>query len=166
MWWRQWSGLVLPQPQSLALLPPEAQLSRSFTLGEMTRSGTAARHGWPNQPNAHAINALQVLCEHVLQPARDVHGVISVSSGYRSPRLNRAVKGSRTSDHLTGHAADITPSSNVTLHQLGKWIQENCEFKQLILEYNQWLHVSYEPSNNRCQVLEAYDTGKYRSYQF
>lgn len=42
-----------------------------------------------------------------LQPLRDVVGPVITTSGYRSPELNAAVGGSKTSRHLLGLASDF-----------------------------------------------------------
>lgn len=69
-------------------------LSKNFTLGELIRSGTASRMGLTEQfkPGSEIVDNLTELCTHVLQPLRDFLGApIFVSSGYRCPRLNKAV---------------------------------------------------------------------------
>ena len=64
------------------------QLSKNFSLKEMTASQTAARHGISNNPSEDHMDNLKKLCENVLQKVRDHYGkVVSVSSGYRSPDL-------------------------------------------------------------------------------
>lgn len=137
------------------------KLSKNFWLSEFARSATAARMGIENIPSyAHAMNA-KALCKHVLQPARDALGRIHMNSGYRGPELNKALRGAKRSDHLIAAAGDIVPKEKgVTLRRLGKYIQDNCKFKQLIWEHGSWLHVSYDdtkaPEDQRCEVLEAY----------
>lgn len=143
----------------------EGRLSKNFWLREFTRSATARRHGINNEPGPEEIRALNALVDNVLQPARDALGVpINVSSGYRSPKLNRAVKGSRNSDHMYGRAADIEtrPETQTLMWQLGQFIQSELEFKQLIWEFGgEWIHVSYDPDgDNRGDVRQAYVSGK------
>lgn len=88
-------------------------LSQHFTLEEMTRSETALRRALINIPNADHIANLTRLCVTVLEPARALLRqhyptcVIRITSGYRSPELNSAIGGSRTSAHMDGRAADI-----------------------------------------------------------
>ena len=50
------------------------QLSRNFSLQELTKSDTAIRKGIDNEPNADQIDKLKMLCENVLQPVRDHFG--------------------------------------------------------------------------------------------
>lgn len=139
----------------------DGKLSKNFMLHEFTRSATARRRGYQNQPSDDALHALNLLVDNVLQPARDALGIpLEINSGYRCKKLNRAVGGSRRSDHLYGRAADIVtkPDDRRTLRRLARYIAQHLEFKQLIWEYGEWIHVSYQPGRNRGQILEAYKT--------
>lgn len=82
-------------------------LSAHFNLGELTTTSQA----FANTPDAEAIEALRQLCTHVLEPWRLVAGPLKITSGFRSPDVNRAVHGSRTSQHLRGEACDTIPVS-------------------------------------------------------
>ena len=62
-------------------------LSRNFTLSELTKSDTAIRKGINNNPNAEQIEKLKALCENILQPVRDHFGRVKVTSGFRSAEL-------------------------------------------------------------------------------
>lgn len=138
------------------------KLTKNFTLSEMTKSETALRHGLDNTPGETEIGNLTVLCEKVLQPVRDYFGMgVKVNSGFRHPEVNRAVGGSTTSDHCKGFAADIE-IPGIANGQLAEWIEYNCDFTQLILEFytpgvpdSGWVHVSYNPENLKKQVLTA-----------
>jgi hypothetical protein len=138
------------------------KLTANFTLGEMTKSETALRHGLDNTPGEAETRALRLLCEKVLQPVRDRFGTgTKVFSGYRSPEVNAAVGGSATSDHCKGEAADIeVPGLDNAV--LAQWIKANLEYTQLILEFytpgipnSGWVHVSYDPNNLKKQELTA-----------
>jgi hypothetical protein len=112
--------------------------------------------------NDEVVQNLTVLCEQVLQPLRDAYGVgIKVNSGYRSPDVNAAVGGSRTSDHCKGQAADIE-IPGVANADLAQYIADNFDFTQLILEFytqgipdSGWVHVSYDSNNLKRQVMTA-----------
>ena len=132
------------------------QLSRNFTLAEMTRSQTATSRGINNTPNDVQINNLRHLCEQVLQPARDITGrSVTVNSGYRSPALNAAVGGSSTSQHMQGEAADVTMGNAAANRELFETIITNGRFDQLINKQNfRFLHVSWRADGqNRGQIL-------------
>ena len=135
------------------------QLSKNFWLSEFTKSDTAIRQGIDNSPEPEHLVALKHLCCAVLQPVRDALGPIKVTSGYRSLALNRAIGGSKTSHHMKGMAADIE-SPSLSNYDLAKWIEKNCKFTQVILEFytqgvpsSGWVHVSYDPNDLKCQSL-------------
>lgn len=139
------------------------RLSPNFTLHELTRSQLAARLGIDNTPPPDVVASLTKLCVNVLQPVRDVFGAsVDVSSGYRCPALNKAAKGSPTSQHVVGEAADIE-IEGVSNLRLATYIRDNLDFDQVILEFPSkdnpaagWVHVSYvEPGRNRKSVLTA-----------
>jgi hypothetical protein len=141
-------------------------LTKNFTLSEMTKSETALRHGMDNTPDQTVISNMQALAVHVLQPVRDHYGKgVKVNSGYRSPDVNARVGGSRTSDHTRGMAADIE-IPGVPNHELAEWISANMPYTQLILEFytrgvpdSGWVHVSYDPANLKKQNLTATKEG-------
>jgi hypothetical protein len=129
------------------------QLSRDFILSEFTDTDT----GLPNVPGEGEIRNLKLLAQKVLQPARDKFGVINVTSGFRSPEVNSSVKGSATSDHLYGRAADIQCEDMASVFN---YIRKYLPFKQLIWEFGTdvqpgWIHVSYDVLNNRGEFLKA-----------
>ena len=137
------------------------RLSENFTLQEFTKSQTAERRGIDNTPVEGHIENAKALFENVVQPVRDNFGVTIINSGYRSGDLNYAIGGSNTSQHCKGQAVDIecpgTPNYDVA-----KWIEENLDFDQLILEFytpgipdSGWVHVSYNAEDNRKSVLTA-----------
>ena len=131
------------------------KVGKHFTLAELTHSQAAARKGLKNSPDAAALESLQLLVQHVLDPLREALGrPIAVSSGYRSPLVNRAVGGASSSQHVLGQAADITvPGMHVT-EVVARIRDLGLPFDQLIDEFSSWVHVSYGPRNRR-QTLRA-----------
>jgi len=136
------------------------KLSEHFSLQEMTKSQTGERKGIENTPGPKEIENLKQLCENVLEKIRINFGrPVVVNSGYRGPKLNKAIGGARNSQHLTGQAADIEiPGMDNKI--LFCWIKNNLNFDQLILEYYKpgipdsgWVHVSWNSSGNRKQVI-------------
>ena len=126
-----------------------------FTITELCKSSTATKRKIDNTPNQEIIDNLEQLVEHVLDPLREGYGKpIRVNSGYRCPALNKAVKGSKTSSHMKGLAADITvgsPTKNKQLFELAQKLK--LPFDQLIDESNfSWVHISYS-KKPRKQVL-------------
>jgi uncharacterized protein YcbK (DUF882 family) len=134
-------------------------LSKNFTLAELTISQEAARSGLKNQPNADQIESLSLLCENVLQPLRDrVKKPLVVSSGFRSVTINRRIGGSDSSQHCKGQAVDFTIPGMTVADTVALIRKMNLPFDQLIEEFGQWVHVSYGP-RNRKQVLKARHVG-------
>jgi hypothetical protein len=141
------------------------KLSEHLDLSEVIRSESAKRNGISNMPIEQHIANFKLLAEKVFEPLRNYFRCpIHISSGYRSIELNRAVKGSATSQHCTGEAIDIdmdgTPNG-VTNKMVFNYIKDNLEFDQLIWEFGtsenpDWVHVSYESTGRqRKQVLKA-----------
>ena len=121
-------------------------LTPHFTLQEMVRSGMALRHGIDNTPRPEHVAALRRLCEDVLEPLRRRFGRIIVTSGYRSPELNRLVGGVPTSQHLRGEAADLHVSSQAAGQRMADYIRQNLPHRQVLLEHRHgtsvwWVHV-------------------------
>lgn len=136
------------------------RLSKNFVLSEITRSNTAKRLGIDNSPEKKHLAKLQHLVTNLIQPMRDALGPIRISSGYRNPSLNRAIGGSRKSQHCKGEALDIQfwKDGNMCNEEVYNWILTNdIEFDQMINEFDfAWIHISLKFDKNRAQVLEAY----------
>ena len=147
------------------------KLTTNFSLAELTASQVAARKGIPNNPTAGQIENLKKLCESILQPIRNHYdSPVIISSGYRSPELCVVIGSSIDSQHAKGCAADLQVAG-VDNKSLAKYIKENLDFDQLILEFYKesegphsgWVHVSYVGKENRKQSLtatRAENTGK------
>ena len=131
-----------------------------FTISELCASDTARARGIDNTPSSGVTLALTTLIEKLLDPIREAWGgPITVNSGYRCQKLNAAVGGVATSQHLRGEAADISVGILAKNRQLFDRIVElqkagQIEFDQLIDESNYaWVHISYRQGRNRNQIL-------------
>jgi hypothetical protein len=124
------------------------KLSPNFTLEELTVSDYAARNGLDNTPgNDHLYNLKRLAA--FLETLRVVLGKpISVNSAYRSPEVNTAIKGSKTSQHCHGTAADIKVSGMVPDQIVKRIIASTLPYDQVIREFSDpvrgggWTHVS------------------------
>jgi len=141
------------------------RLSKNLTLKEAIKSNTASRLGIDNTPEDWEIHNLRAVAENVFQPIRDHFGVpIGVSSGYRSKELNKAIGGSKYSQHMIGEALDIDADifGRVTNAEIFNFVKNNLEWDQMIWEFGNdeepnWVHISYKESgNNRKQIKRAY----------
>lgn len=137
------------------------KLGNYFWLSELTRSQTALRRGIDNTPNQEEIENLRDLVYHVLDPIRDFFRLpVTVNSGFRCQELNKALGSKSGSQHTQGKAADIEIPTVANL-DLAKWIRDNMDFDQLILEFHTvgdprsgWVHISWDSrETNRRQVL-------------
>ena len=130
-------------------------LSKNFSLEELTNSDVAKKNGIENIPNQEQINALKALCTNLLQPLRDLWGKpIGINSGFRVKALNDILPGSSsTSQHMKGEAADVYSDNISSLWDLvtkGDFI-----FDQAIYYKNRgFIHLSYKSTGtNRKQIL-------------
>ncbi|HEX4888550.1 MAG TPA: D-Ala-D-Ala carboxypeptidase family metallohydrolase [Luteibaculaceae bacterium] len=137
------------------------QLSKHLSLTEAIKSSTAIRHKINNNPSPEIIERMKLVAENIFEPVREHFKTpIGVSSMYRSKDLNKAVKGSKTSQHMTGEAIDIDADifGNITNKMIFEFVRDNLDFDQLIWEYGDkhnpaWVHVSYKKQGNRKQIL-------------
>ena len=139
------------------------RLTEHFRLQEFTRSQTASRLGIDNNvTDPKVITNLKRLCEKVLEPLRNhAKTPIVINSGYRYPRLNAAVGGSPTSNHLRGCAADLRVSSESEAKQWFDWLKANTLFDELFLERTSptsppWIHVALRAEGNRGKANEDF----------
>lgn len=143
-------------------------LTDHFSLAELTASETAARRGIDNTPSAEVIKNLTRTAQ-LLERVRVLLGskAILVSSGYRSPALNAAVGGSKTSAHMRGLAADfICPGFGTPQAICHRLADLGVEFDQLIQE-GTWVHIGLaaEGEKPRRQVLTAHFGGNDTTYR-
>ena len=108
----------------------QAKLSQHFTLGELCKTSVESLDG--NIPSHEDVENLKRLCPWLEELRRryneryifeeggrrneegeyskggeEAEEPIIISSGYRSPEVNRCVDGAYSSNHLTGCAVDI-----------------------------------------------------------
>lgn len=142
------------------------KLTSNFTLEELIEAGSARRLGLEEQfnPSADIICNLNALAKNVLQPLRDAVGhSIQVTSGYRSPKVNKAVGGAKNSDHLYGYAADIQlwiNGENKNQLLFDTVLRLRLPFRQMIDEFGTsdnpaWIHISYNENDNKKECLRA-----------
>ena len=135
------------------------KLSQNLTLAEACRSETAKRRHIDNTPSGIEIDNLKLTAEKIFQPIRDhFKKPIYVSSMYRCENLNRMIKGSLHSKHITGQAIDIdNDGTDVSNKDIFNFIKDNLKFDVLIWELGEdspnWVHCSYVEGLNRGLVF-------------
>ena len=132
------------------------KLSEHFTLEELTFSATAQRKQIDNNPPAEVLENMKRLAAG-LEEVRAALGnkPMRINSGYRSPKLNRAVCGARLSAHMAGYAADfVCPEFGSPLKIVKALAATGIQFDKLIQE-GTWVHISFAPEARR-QLLTAH----------
>ena len=164
-------------------LNKQARLSPHFTLGELCKTSVNSLDG--NIPGQEEIENLKRLCPwleelrarynklYVFEEGgrRNEEGEYSkggkeepiiISSGYRSPVVNRCVGGAYSSNHLTGSAVDIRcvgveqaiRYAAILLDIADEW---KLDFDELFIERNRkgryWVHFAVRPKDNRRRIM-------------
>jgi len=118
------------------------RLSPNFHLDEFTRSQTATRRGWSNNPPPDVLDNIKRLAATLEQVRVAVAWPITITSGYRSPQLNEAIGGARNSQHTRGLAADIVVTGLSPYEVCQRIMRANIAYDQLISEFGGWTHIS------------------------
>ncbi len=139
-------------------------ISKHVSYKEGVRSNTALRLGIENTPRAEQLEKMNVVANEVFEPLREwVGGPIKINSFFRCYKLNKAIGGSKTSQHMSGQAMDIDDTFGCkTNTEMFNYVKDNLDFDQMIWEFGDddnpdWVHISFvskEENRNRC--LKAY----------
>lgn len=149
------------------------KIGNNISYNQALKSDTAIRLGIDNTPSAVHLEAMQLLCEKVVDKLYEVFPSMTFNSFYRSPKLNLAIGGSATSQHCRGEAIDLDSKNDEFNKAIFEYIKEHLDYDQLIMEFPKngipsWVHVSYKKSGNRKEILVAEKVkGKtvYRAYK-
>lgn len=141
----------------------DERLTKNFNLSEFVVSQTAIRKGIKNEPNASDLANIRNHLAPGLQKVRDLLGFpMVISSAFRSPMVNAAVGGSRTSQHMVGLAADFTaPQFGTPLEICRAIVKAGIDFDQLIFE-GTWVHISFNAKPRRSVLTAHFDHGGVR----
>ncbi|MCX8611890.1 MULTISPECIES: D-Ala-D-Ala carboxypeptidase family metallohydrolase [unclassified Gilliamella] len=134
-------------------------LTEHFTLDEFTRSTTADRLQIDNSVPADLMPNVQLTAIKLEFVRQALGKPINITSGYRCPALNARVGGVSTSAHTKGLAVDFHSSYGTPKEICQRLIDAGVQFDKLIQEHNQWVHIGFNPNNNRQIVLTAVKQG-------
>jgi hypothetical protein len=138
-------------------------LSPHFTLEELTASQVATRAGFSNIPSPSVIEALRSTAAAMENVRRILGGkVISVSSGFRSPRLNHLIGGAPRSAHILGQAVDFNCFGYGDPAAVCRAISDASLIFDQVIEEGTWVHISFAPAARR-QCLTRLSNGRYRA---
>lgn len=142
------------------------KLTPHFSMAELTASAKAAQLKIDNTPPPELLPPLILLAELLERIRAHLGAPVTVTSGYRCGRLNRAVGGVTSSDHTHGHAADIVAPAFGTPQQVAAALAPlvgTLGIGQLILEGvngKRWVHIStHAPEQSINRVLTITDAG-------
>lgn len=134
-------------------------LQQHFRLSEFLRSDMAIRKGIANMPGTAEMRNIETVLAPGLARVRNLlQSPMLITSGYRSPELNRAIGGASTSQHTQGLAADFVCPDYGTPKAIARRLKEMASlvrFDQLIWE-GTWVHISFVAGAPRGQVLTAH----------
>lgn len=148
------------------------KLSEHVSYHEGVRSRTATRLGIDNTPNVDQLKCMIEISELVFEPLRDwVGGPIKINSFYRGPKLNKAIGGSKHSQHMKGQAMDIDDTfGHKTNAEMYYYIKDHLDFDQMVWEFGDdnnpnWIHVSFvthRPNRKKLTIAYKDENGKTR----
>lgn len=121
------------------------QLTEHFWLEEFINSTTALSLGIENTPTDQQMKNIRRLSERMEEVRALFDRRIEITSGYRNPAVNKAVKGVPTSAHALGHAADFHVADMADLDAAKRISTSGVKFDQLIYEKNRCVHISFDP---------------------
>lgn len=136
------------------------QISKYLTLSDVEKSNTAIRKKISNALPAELVENAKYVAELYDIIYDHFKGNVYVNSFYRSPALNKAVGGSKTSLHMQGQAIDIEGKNGVTNLQVLEFCK-TLDFDELINEYPKngqpsWVHIGRRkglPNRKRIKVI-------------
>lgn len=153
----------------------DVKLSVNFMLSEMLYSPTAVEKSISNDPTALELKQLIESTVNLFQPARDLWGPTKVTSAFRSPALNTAIKGAKDSAHMKAMGMDSQPQLISLQEAMVRLWKSTLKFDQAILEMGKhhnrtnddWLHLGYKHPATRLQRRQflIMENGVYRPWK-
>jgi zinc D-Ala-D-Ala carboxypeptidase len=159
-------------------IPPMERISDHISYIDSVKSATATAKGIENVPSDTHLVAMRDVAKHCFEPIRNHFKVpIGIRSFYRCPDLNKAVGGSKNSDHMKGAAIDMDADiyGRITNKQIFDYAYDNLDYDQLIGEGHdkatgtwKWVHISWRKEGNRkeTKIANFDDKGNLVGYEW
>ena len=134
-------------------------LSKFFSLRELTFSKIAEDHGIDNTPTPAILETLKYTALQLDKVRELLNKPVNISSGYRCLQVNRRLGSKDTSQHLKAEAVDFKCELFGSPKKVFDKIRESdIQFDQLILEFNSWVHISFVKTGGRreCLIIDRF----------
>jgi len=162
------SELITPSEdiKKFTELPGNFNLSPNFTVEMLSSKAALTKNfieGSEDLKYGDIVYNLTAVALNILEPAYNIYPRLIVASGYRTK-----TNSSQSSLHPQGKCVDIQfrGATKDDYYEYAKELVKVLNFDQLILHYcnytnNPWLHVSFQGSNNRKEVLTFWNNKKH-----
>jgi len=143
-------------------------LSEHFSLHEFTNTSHTDLLEVNKKDAEQYIDNIKLVCTQLETLRNFICRPVIITSGFRNEALNRRVKGSKSSQHMTGSAADITVKDfedNSGLGFMFMWCCRHLTYGQIILESREgshsWIHIGL-PRKGRKSTRYVFKDGIYK----
>ena len=104
---------------------------------------------------------MELIADKIFEPLRKwVGGPIKVNSFFRSPELNTAIGGSKTSQHCKGQAIDVDDVYGFkTNAEMYTWIKENLNFDTFQEVFHLLQNFNYENVDGFREFKKLFENG-------
>jgi zinc D-Ala-D-Ala carboxypeptidase len=136
-------------------------LTKNFSLNEFLVSSKADELGIKNTPTQEHLTRIREVTAPSIQKIRDLVGFsVVITSAYRNPAVNKAVRGTPTSDHPQAWAVDCH-AAGMSVLGFARFVRDAMQagkplhgmIDQLIYESGRGIvHISFAP-RRRAMVL-------------
>ena len=138
------------------------KLTEHFTVQELTTTDQNGLQKTNTKEGLKISDKLQALAEF----AEEVRAVIQncpmvITSGYRCEKLNKAIGGSKTSEHLKCEAIDFIPKKMSAFKALGYILISELKWDQLILEKRGQGYLIHISMGDKREVLYSPKAASY-----
>lgn len=143
-------------------------LTAHLTLDEFQRTSKYRFKAENYRQSLEFVDNISKVALELEKPRMFTGRPVIVTSGFRCPALNKAVKGSPTSQHMNGSAADFRVKDymdSAGMRFIFDWCSHHIEYGQLILERpagkKPWIHFGL-PREGQLPTRFVFDGSTYQ----